>query len=144
MSATSASHGRFRTSAGTRPGAMAMAPADQAFYMLRTLYIVAPILFGLDKFFNILTYWPNYLAPVATTVVPVSPQTFMYAVGVVEIIAGLLVAWRAKWGSLVVAVWLLGIIVNLLVLGHGFDVALRDFGLMVGALALNRLASRRA
>jgi uncharacterized membrane protein YphA (DoxX/SURF4 family) len=123
---------------------MAMAPADQAFYMLRTLYVVAPILFGLDKFFNILTYWPNYLAPVATTVVPVSPQTFMYAVGVVEIIAGLLVAWRAKWGSLVVAVWLLGIIVNLLVLGHGFDVALRDFGLMVGALALNRLASRRA
>ncbi|ASN54017.1 hypothetical protein CGQ25_10280 [Sinomonas sp. R1AF57] len=123
---------------------MAMAPADQAFYMLRTLYVVAPILFGLDKFFNILTYWPNYLAPVATTVVPVSPQTFMYAVGVVEIIAGLLVAWRAKWGSLVVALWLLGIIVNLLVLGHGFDVALRDFGLMVGALALNRLASRRA
>ncbi|GAA2198199.1 hypothetical protein [Sinomonas flava] len=144
MSATSAPHGRFRTAAGTRSAAMAMAPADQAFYMLRTLYVVAPILFGLDKFFNILTYWPNYLAPVATTVVPVSPQTFMYAVGVVEIIAGLLVAWRPKWGSLVVALWLLGIIVNLLVLGHGFDVALRDFGLMVGALALNRLASRRA
>ncbi|WP_369802215.1 hypothetical protein [Sinomonas sp. R1AF57] len=144
MSATSAPHGRFWTAAASRSGAMAMAPADQAFYMLRTLYVVAPILFGLDKFFNILTYWPNYLAPVATTVVPVSPQTFMYAVGVVEIIAGLLVAWRAKWGSLVVALWLLGIIVNLLVLGHGFDVALRDFGLMVGALALNRLASRRA
>ncbi|GAB3283099.1 DoxX family membrane protein [Sinomonas notoginsengisoli] len=144
MSATSASHhGRVRASVGARPGIRAIAPADQAYYMLRTLYIVAPILFGLDKFFNILTYWPNYLAPLATAVVPISAQAFMFIVGVVEIVAGLVVAWRPRWGSLVVALWLLGIIVNLLVLGHGFDVALRDFGLLVGALALNRLASRR-
>jgi short subunit dehydrogenase-like uncharacterized protein len=111
--------------------------------MLRSLYVVAPVLFGLDKFFNLLAYWPDYLAPVATAVVPVSAQTFMYGVGVVEIAAGLLVAWKPRWGSLVVALWLLGIIVNLIVLGHGFDVALRDFGLMVGALALNRLATQR-
>lgn len=144
MSATSAHHGRIHASTGARSGARALAPADQAFYLLRTLYIVAPILFGLDKFFNVLTYWPNYLAPVATQVVPISPQSFMYIVGVVEIIAGLLVAWKPRWGSLVVALWLLGIIVNLLVLGHGFDVALRDFGLLVGALALNRLTARSA
>ncbi|NUP74524.1 MAG: hypothetical protein HOQ07_07730 [Sinomonas sp.] len=121
-----------------------MTGADQAFTMLRTLYVVAPVLFGLDKFFNFLTYWPTYLAPVATQVVPVSPQAFMYGVGVIEILAGVLVAWKPRWGSLVVALWLLGIIVNLVVLGHFYDVALRDFGLLVGALALNRLATRRA
>lgn len=145
MSATSAPHhGRIHASAGVRTSIRAFAPADQAYYMLRTLYIVAPILFGLDKFFNVLTYWPNYLAPLATAIVPISAQAFMYIVGVVEIVAGLVVLWKPRWGSLVVALWLLGIIVNLLILGHGFDVALRDFGLLVGALALNRLASRKA
>jgi uncharacterized membrane protein HdeD (DUF308 family) len=121
-----------------------MGGAGQAYAMLRTLYVLAPVLFGLDKFFNILTYWPMYLAPVATRVVPVGPQGFMYIVGAVEVAAGLLVAWRPRWGSLVVALWLAGIIVNLLVLGHFYDVALRDFGLLVGALALNRLSVRRA
>jgi hypothetical protein len=101
---------------------------------------VAPILFGLDKFLNLLTDWTIYLAPVATSVIPVSGQTFMYAVGVVEVLAGLLVAFRPRIGSLVVAAWLLGIIVNLIILGNFYDVALRDFGLFVGAVALNRLA----
>jgi uncharacterized membrane protein YphA (DoxX/SURF4 family) len=117
-----------------------MAPDRQAFFLLRTVFTVAPILFGLDKFTNILTDWTGYLAPVATSVVPVTPQTFMYIVGVVEIVAGIMVAVRPRFGSLLVAVWLLGIIVNLLVLGAYYDVALRDFGLLVGALALNRLA----
>jgi uncharacterized membrane protein YphA (DoxX/SURF4 family) len=117
-----------------------MAPERQAFVLLRTVFTVAPIVFGLDKFTNILTDWTTYLAPVATSVVPVTPQTFMYMVGVVEIIAGIMVAVRPRFGSLLVAVWLLGIIVNLLVLGEYYDVALRDFGLLVGALALNRLA----
>ncbi|WP_308196897.1 DoxX family membrane protein [Sinomonas terrae] len=121
-----------------------MSGAEQAYALLRTLYVVAPVLFGLDKFFNILAYWPTYLAPVATQIVPLSPQGFMYIVGVVEVIAGLLVAFKPRWGSVVVALWLAGIIVNLLVLGHFYDVALRDFGLLVGALALNRLAVRRA
>ena len=119
-------------------------PGQQAFLLLRTVFTVAPILFGLDKFTNLLVDWTVYLAPVATTVVPVSAQTFMYGVGVVEIIAGILVAVRPQPGSLVVAVWLLGIIVNLLILGSFFDVALRDFGLLVGALALNRLATAEA
>ena len=119
-------------------------PVRQATVLLRTLFTVAPILFGLDKFFNVLVDWTIYLAPLATQIVPVDPQTFMYAVGVVEIVAGILVALRPRIGSLVVALWLAGIIVNLLVLGDYFDVALRDFGLLVGALALNRLATAQA
>jgi hypothetical protein len=120
---------------------LAQEPARHAFLLLRTVFTVAPILFGLDKFFNLLTDWTIYLAPVATSVVPVSAQAFMYGVGAIEILAGLLVAFRPRIGSLVVAAWLLGIIVNLLVLGSFYDVALRDFGLLVGALALNRLAT---
>ncbi|MEQ4518430.1 hypothetical protein ABLI39_03585 [Pseudarthrobacter sp. B907] len=116
----------------------------QAFLLLRTVFTVAPIIFGLDKFTNLLTHWTMYLAPVATSVVPLPAQTFMYIVGVVEIVAGLAVAFRPRFGSLLVAVWLLGIIINLLVLGSFFDVALRDFGLLVGALALNRLSPARA
>lgn len=115
--------------------------ARQAFLLLRTVFTVAPILFGLDKFTNILTQWTVYLAPQATAVVPLPPQTFMYVVGVVEIIAGVVVAVRPKLGSLLVAAWLVGIIINLLVLGSFYDVALRDFGLLVGALALNRLST---
>ncbi|MGL3807076.1 hypothetical protein ACSYDW_13360 [Paeniglutamicibacter sp. R2-26] len=115
----------------------------QAFMLLRTIFTVAPIVFGLDKFTNLLTDWTHYLAPMATDIIPVSPQVFMYGVGVVEIAAGILVALRPKIGSLVVALWLLGIIVNLLLIPDFFDVALRDFGLLVGALALNRLASAR-
>jgi uncharacterized membrane protein YphA (DoxX/SURF4 family) len=119
---------------------MAITPDRQAFFLLRTVFTVAPIIFGLDKFTNILADWTIYLAPAATSVVPVPAQTFMYVVGVVEIIAGIAVAVRPRLGSLLVAVWLLGIIVNLLVLGSFYDVALRDFGLMVAAVALNRLS----
>lgn len=120
-----------------------MEPGRQAFLLLRTVFTVAPILFGLDKFFNILVDWTVYLAPVATSVVPLPAQAIMYIVGVVEIIAGIAVAVRPRFGSLLVAVWLFGIIVNLLILGSFFDVALRDFGLLVGALALNRLSPVR-
>ncbi|MDQ0849506.1 putative membrane protein YphA (DoxX/SURF4 family) [Arthrobacter sp. B3I9] len=127
-------------SADTRTARRGREP--QAFLLLRTVFTVAPILFGLDKFTNLLTDWNVYLAPVATSVVPLPAQTFMYVVGVVEIIAGLAVAFRPRFGSLLVAAWLLGIIVNLLVLGSFFDVALRDFGLLVGALALNRLSPK--
>jgi uncharacterized membrane protein YphA (DoxX/SURF4 family) len=116
----------------------------QAFLLLRTVFTVAPILFGLDKFTNLLTDWTMYLAPVATQVVPLPAQTIMYIVGVVEILAGVMVAVRPRFGSALVAVWLLGIIINLIVLGGFYDVALRDFGLLVGALALNRLSPRKA
>ena len=85
-----------------------------------------------------------YLAPVATSVIPLPAQTIMYIVGVVEILAGVVVALRPRIGSAIVALWLLGIIINLIVLGSFYDVALRDFGLLVGALALNMLSPRRA
>ncbi len=116
----------------------------QAFLLLRTVFTIAPIVFGLDKFTNLLTDWTIYLAPVATSVVPLPAHTFMYIVGVVEIVAGVAVAVRPRFGSLLVAVWLLGIILNLLILGSFFDVALRDVGLLVGALALNRLSPGKA
>ncbi|MET8763728.1 DoxX family membrane protein [Lentzea sp. NPDC004782] len=117
-------------------------PATQAFVLLRTVFTVAPILFGLDKFFNLLVDWPRYLAPWIDSIVPGTPQTAMYIVGVIEIVAGVLVALRPKWGGLVVAAWLFGIIVNLLTLSGYYDIALRDFGLLVAALALSRLAVR--
>jgi len=123
--------------------AVATGAQRQAFLLLRTVFTVAPIIFGLDKFTNLLTDWTIYLAPVATSVVPLPAQTLMYIVGVVEIVAGLAVALLPRFGSLLVAVWLLGIIINLLVLGSYFDVAFRDFGLLVGALALNRLSPAR-
>ncbi len=112
--------------------------------MLRTVFTVAPIAFGLDKFANLLTDWPAYLAPSVDRLVPGTAQQAMYAVGVIEIVAGLLVAARPKYGAVVVAAWLAGIIANLLLLGDFYDVALRDLGLLVGALALWRLASRKA
>ena len=115
-------------------------PAWQAFALLRTVFTIAPILFGLDKFFNLLTDWPQYLTHIVTDILPLSAQQFMYIVGVVEIIAGIAVLVAPKWGSLLVAAWLAGIIVNLLLLPGYFDVALRDFGLFVAALALFRLA----
>jgi len=130
----------LRTKATTTRGD----PARQAFLLLRTVFTVAPIVFGLDKFTNILADWTMYLAPQATALVPLPAQTLMYIVGVVEIIAGIAVAVRPQFGSLLVAAWLGGIILNLLLLGAFFDVALRDFGLLVGALALNRLSRRTA
>ena len=123
---------------------LASEPGRQAFLLLRTVFTVAPILFGLDKFTNLLTDWTMYLAPVATAVVPLPAQTIMYVVGAVEVAAGIAVAVRPRFGSMLAAVWLLGIIINLLILGNFFDVALRDFGLLVGALALNRLSPRNS
>ena len=121
---------------------MAAAPdrARQAFRILQVGFIVAPILFGLDKFFEVLVDWDRYLAPAVTDALPVSGHSLMLAVGVVEIAAGVLVALRPRIGGYVVAVWLWAIIVNLLVAGDYFDIALRDFGLSLGALALARLA----
>jgi uncharacterized membrane protein YphA (DoxX/SURF4 family) len=120
-------------------------PVDQAFLLLRTAFTVAPILFGLDKFFNLLTDWPGYLAPFVDKLVPGTAQQAMYVVGVIEVMAGILVAVRPRYGAVVVAAWLAGIIVNLLLLGEYYDVALRDVGLLAGALALWRLAvARRA
>jgi uncharacterized membrane protein YphA (DoxX/SURF4 family) len=117
-------------------------PAFQAYGLLRTGFVVAPILFGIDKFFDWMVYWPKYLAPWVNDLFPGTAHQFMLAVGVIEIVAGLLVLISPRWGSLVVAVWLAGIIINLVSYNapEYFDVALRDFGLLLGALTLNRLS----
>ena len=104
------------------------------------MFTVAPILFGLDKFTNLMTDWTMYLAPWINNLVPGDAATAMHIVGVVEILAGILVAVAPRIGAYVVAAWLAGIILNLLTLSGFYDVALRDFGLLVGALALGRLA----
>ncbi|HET7477048.1 MAG TPA: hypothetical protein VFJ97_13630 [Dermatophilaceae bacterium] len=116
--------------------------AYQAYAVLRGAFVVAPVLFGLDKFPNLMVQWDRYLAPVLANPLPVSAHQAMYVVGVVEVIAGLLVAVHPRLGALVVAGWLGGIIVNLLLIPGFYDVALRDFGLLLAAVALQRLATR--
>jgi hypothetical protein len=115
--------------------------AHQAFLLLRTVFTVASIVFGLDKFADVLTDWERYLAPEFNDLIPGTAHQAMLIVGVVEIAAGLLVALLPRVGGYVVAAWLAGIILNLLLIGDFYDVALRDFGLLVAALALARLAS---
>ncbi len=132
---TAAAPATDATDAGAAP-----AGARQAFLLLRTAFTVAPILFGLDKFTNLMTDWTAYLAPWIDDLVPGTAQQAMYAVGVTEVVAGLLVAIAPRVGGLVVAAWLAGIIVNLVSLGDYYDVALRDVGLLAGAVALSRLA----
>ena len=124
-------------------------PAYQAFLILRAAFVAAPILFGVDKFFNWMTYWPKYLWAGLPHWLGVSPLHFMYAVGVIEIAAGVLVLVLPRIAPYVVAAWLAGIVTNLIIKsvsvgGHTgvfWDIALRDFGLMLAALALARLAS---
>lgn len=116
-------------------------PAYQAFWLLRIGFTVAPIVFGADKFADLLTNWDKYLAPWVNNIVPGTAHQAMYAVGAVEIIAGLSVLIKPRFGAYLVAAWLIGIIVNLLSLSGYYDVALRDFGLLLAALTLARLAS---
>ena len=115
-------------------------PGYQAFLILRTAFTVAPIVAGLDKFANLLGDWSKYLAPVIPKTLGVSPELFMRGVGVIEILAGVMVAVLPRYAAYIVAAWLAAIIVNLLILGAFLDVALRDLGLMLGAIALGRLA----
>jgi hypothetical protein len=127
----------------------ARSPVFQAFLLLWVAFTVAPILFGADKFFNWMTFWPRYLWAGFPHLLHVSPQHFMYAVGVVEIAAGVLVFLLPRFAPYVVAGWLAGIITNLVIIsaaadGQGnvfWDIALRDFGLLLAALALARLAA---
>jgi hypothetical protein len=125
------------------PGSTALRgdPVAQAFMLLRIAFTVAPILFGIDKFANVLTDdWTRYLAPAFNDIIPGNAADAMHIVGVVEIVAGLVVAVSPRFGGLLVAAWLGGIIVNLLIVGGYGDIALRDFGLLLGALTLARLA----
>jgi len=133
----------MKTEATAHPGVFIEenmhSPAFQAYQILHWGFVVAPVIAGIDKFFNKLTDWSMYLwAPLGK--IAGSPGNFMRIVGVIEIVAGCLVAFKPKIGAPIVAAWLLGIIVNLLLLGSYFDIALRDLGLCLGALALFRLA----
>jgi uncharacterized membrane protein YphA (DoxX/SURF4 family) len=116
--------------------------AYQSYLLLRIGFAVAPILFGLDKFANMLVDWTQYLAPWIVAIIPISASAAMHVVGVVEIFAGVAVAAKPRYGAYLVAAWLGGILVNLLTYPGYYDIALRDFGLMVGALALARLAAK--
>jgi hypothetical protein len=116
-------------------------PAYQAYQILRIGFTVAPILAGLDKFLDLLTDWDKYLAPVVNRTLGGHGHEFMLAVGVIEIIAGVGVLIKPKIFAYVVGLWLLGIIVNLLLIPGYFDVALRDLGLSLGAFALARLSA---
>jgi hypothetical protein len=131
-----------KTMAGLSTGQRLKAdPTFQAFWLLRIGFTVAPILFGVDKFFHVLTNWDRYLAPFINNIVPGTAHQAMYAVGVIEIVAGIVVALVPRFGGYLVAAWLTGIIVNLLLIPGFYDVALRDFGLLLAALTLARLAT---
>jgi hypothetical protein len=125
----------------TSVGIRTQSPSYQAYQILHLAFTVAPLIAGADKFFHFLVNWDQYLAPVVARMLPVSAHTFMLGVGVVEIVAGLLVAFMPAIGGLVVGAWLCGIIVNLLLIPGYYDIALRDLGLALGAFALARLAS---
>ncbi len=125
-----------------KPNVLRSDPAAQAFMLLRIAFTVAPILFGLDKFAEVMINdWPKYLAAEFNDIIPGSAQDAMYLVGGIEIVAGLVVLVAPRFGGLLVAGWLAGIIVSLLLVGGYGDIALRDFGLLLGALTLARLAS---
>ena len=130
-----------RSASGNTADRLKSDPTYQAFWLLRIGFTVAPILFGLDKFADVLTNWEGYLAPGINDLVPGSAHQAMLAVGVIEIVAGLVVFFLPRFGGYLVAAWLGGIILNLLILGDYYDVALRDFGLLLAALTLARLAT---
>lgn len=115
-----------------------------AWWALRVVFGLGPILAGIDKFFDKIANWEMYLSPLATKVVPVTPTTFMHIVGVIEIIAGLVVLSRwTKWGSYVVMLWLVGISINLVTTGMFYDIAVRDLELAVSAFVLSQLTAVR-
>src|SRR3954471_18264714 len=122
-------------------GIRAHSPSYQAYQILHLAFVVAPVVAGADKFFHFLVNWDQYLSPLIAKMLPMSGHTFMLGVGVIEIVAGLLVAFMPAIGGLVVGAWLLGIILNLLSIPGYYDIALRDFGLALGAFALARLAT---
>ncbi|MEX2140518.1 MAG: hypothetical protein WD894_14745 [Pirellulales bacterium] len=134
------------TPAGTftqdRVGPLAGSPAYQAYRVLQLAFVVAPIVAGADKFFHYLVDWNLYLAPVVDQILGGNGHVFMLAVGVIEIVAGIGVAIKPKIFAYVVSAWLAGIVINLLLAQNFYDIALRDVGLALGALALARLSQQ--
>ena len=123
------------------PGAVSQ--VNRVTTLLKWTYGLVPIIAGADKFAHLLTDWHKYLAPVVTDILPLQPHTFMYIVGVIEIIAGILVFIKPKLGGLIVGLWLLGIVINLLLTGEYYDVAVRDAVMAIGAFSLSMLADSR-
>jgi hypothetical protein len=117
-------------------------PAYQAFRILQVAFVLAPIIAGVDKFFGFLVNWDQYLAPTIAGMLPITAHTFMMIVGVIEIVAGGIVAMKPYYGGYLVTLWLWAIIVNLLMIPGHYDIALRDFGLSLGATSLARLSRR--
>jgi uncharacterized membrane protein YphA (DoxX/SURF4 family) len=115
-------------------------PGYQAYQILHLAFVVAPIVAGLDKFLHLLVNWDMYLAPAIANLSPIGGHGLMLVIGVIEVVAGILVAIKPRIGAYVVSAWLLGIVINLLIVPGYFDIALRDFGLSLGALALGRLS----
>jgi uncharacterized membrane protein HdeD (DUF308 family) len=115
-------------------------PSQQAYLLLHTIFTLAPIIAGVDKFFHLLVDWDKYVSPLMASLSPLPTHTLMLAVGVIEIAAGLIVFFRPRFGGWLVAAWLWAIILNLLAIPGYFDIALRDLGLSVGAVALARLS----
>ncbi len=110
--------------------------------LLKFTYAIVPILAGIDKFTHLLTNWDKYLAPAVVDIIPFEPHTFMLIVGVIEIIAGVIVLLRPKIGAIIVALWLVGIVINLLISGEYFDIAVRDLVMAIGAFSLYQLAEK--
>jgi hypothetical protein len=142
MAQTTASgaEGTFADRTHGQTASRASSPAYQAYQILHVAFVIAPVLAGLDKFFHLLVNWDMYLAPAIANLSPIGGHRLMLVIGVVEIIAGILVAIKPRIGAYVVCAWLLGIAINLLIIPGFFDIALRDFGLALGALALGRLS----
>jgi len=142
MSATAATPAPRLRAIGPDLDLLRSDPAYQSFALLRVGFTVLPIVMGADKFANVLVNWEKYLAPWIHHLSPLSATHTMHVVGVIEIIAGLSVAIKPRYGAYLVAAWLAGIVIGLLTYSGYYDIALRDFGLMLGALTLARLASR--
>lgn len=141
QSMSTGAEGAFGHAGVSGARAQSWTPAYQAYQILHVAFVAAPLLAGLDKFFHLLTDWTMYLSPTVAKLSPIPPDTMMRAVGVIEIIAAVVVAVKPRIGAYIVTLWLWGIIINLLLIPGFFDVALRDFGLSLGALALARLSS---
>ena len=135
---------QIHTAASETAEKIESSPTYQAYRILHFGFVVAPILAGLDKFFHLLVNWDQYLPEMVANLSPISPHALMLVVGVIEIVAGIGVALKPRIFAYVVAAWLGLIIINLLLIPGYFDVALRDFGLLLGALALGQLSQQFA
>ena len=140
QSVSTGAEGAFSERAHSYPDLRTSSPTYQAYQILRAAFVVAPVIAGADKFSHMLVNWDMYLAPAIANLSPIGGHGLMLAIGGIEIVAGVLVAIKPRIGAYVVSVWLLGIVINLLLIPGYYDIALRDFGLSLGALALGRLS----